>query len=443
MEQLPQVVARFIARHQLLQQGERVLLGLSGGADSVCLLRLLTQLGYAVEAAHANFQLRGEESDRDEQFCKQLCAQFAIPLHVNHFATAAYARAHQQSIEMAARDLRYDWFRRLAQEQGIRRIAVAHHRDDNIETLLLNLTRGAGLRGLCGMQPRAGDLIRPLLATPRAQILQHLGAIGQPYVTDSTNRSDCFARNRIRLHVLPQLQAINPAACDNIARTIGHLNEALRVYDYANEQFAAAALDAPDALDKASILRAPSPLSLLHTLLSPLGFRSQQLIQVLQHIHHVGAQFHSATHTLLIDRSQLLISDRAAPQIPSTSIPLPSEGETLRVPLPQGALILSSLEPPFHINPDPLHAFLDLEALRPPLLVRPPQTGDTFHPLGMNGSKLVSDFLTDQHLSRMQKQQQLLLLTGERIAWVIGLRIAHPFRITPSTQRALHLIYQP
>ena len=435
-------VAQYIAHYGLLRPGERVLVALSGGADSVCLLCLLRELGYVVEAAHCNFHLRGQESDRDECFCKDLCERLSVPLHIRPFDTRQYARQHGLSIEMAARELRYGWFHSLAHEQGIRRIAVAHHRDDNVETLLNNLIRGTGLRGLCAMQPLSADIIRPLLDTPRAAILHYLQDIGQTYVTDSTNLSDQYTRNRIRLSILPQMQALNPAATDNIARTISHLREALRVYDYTNEQFAAAALDSPDALDKATILRAPSPQALLHTLLAPLGFRSAQMADILAHIDHTGATFLSFTHALLVDRTQLIISNRNGDTDYPVNIPMPQQGETVATDIPQGTLRLTII-PQRTADSDPNHAFLDADTLREPLTARTPKAGDRFQPLGMAGTQLISDFLTNRHLPRTKKEKQPLLLAGDNIVWVVGQRIAHPFRLTPHTQRVLFITYEP
>ena len=213
MKALEKQIAQVISRHRLLPQGKErpVLVALSGGADSVALLRLLLRLGYTCHAAHCNFHLRGDESERDELFVRQLCQRLGVTLHVQDFATADYAAAHKVSIEMAARQLRYDWFKRLRAETGCQAVAVAHHRDDNVETLLLNLLRGSGLHGLTGMDYRRDGIVRPLLDVSRQQLTGYLGKLGQDYVTDSTNLQPDVRRNRLRLQVLPLLRQLNQA----------------------------------------------------------------------------------------------------------------------------------------------------------------------------------------------------------------------------------------
>ena len=199
-------IQKYIEEKQLFTLHDKVLVALSGGADSVALLRVLLVLGYHCEAAHCNFHLRGEESDRDERFVNELCKGLGVTLHVTHFDTVAYASRHHVSIEMAAREMRYDWFEQLRKERGMAVIAVAHHRDDSVETFLLNLVRGTGIQGLKGIAPKNGAIVRPLLDVGRTDILAFLASIGQDYVMDSTNQRDEFTRNKLRLNVLPLLR---------------------------------------------------------------------------------------------------------------------------------------------------------------------------------------------------------------------------------------------
>ena len=199
-------VADFIGKHGLLSREGLHLVALSGGADSVALLLILKDLGYRIEAAHCNFHLRGEESNRDEAFVKKLCQEQNIPLHLIHFDTKEYADLHQVSIEMAARDLRYGYFRQLRKDIGAEKVCVAHHRDDAVETLLMNLMRGSGVHGLTGIRACNGEIVRPLLDVSRQEIETYLHSIGQDYVMDSTNLVDDVVRNKIRLNVLPLLE---------------------------------------------------------------------------------------------------------------------------------------------------------------------------------------------------------------------------------------------
>ena len=224
-------VRNFIGNNRLLTKEGLLLVALSGGADSVTLLRVLLALGYRVEAVHCNFRLRGDESDRDEQFVKNLCQMHSVPLHLIHFDTAEYASLHQVSIEMAARELRYCYFDQLRQDIDAETVCVAHHRDDAVETFLMNLLRGAGIHGLTGIRPRNGHIVRPLLCVSRQEILQYLDSIGQDYATDSTNLQPDVLRNKLRLQLIPLLEQLSPGASDNIARSATYLSEAEKVYN--------------------------------------------------------------------------------------------------------------------------------------------------------------------------------------------------------------------
>ena len=230
-------VRRFASVHELFVYGGKYIVALSGGADSVSLLFVLKhlehELGIDVEAAHCNFHLRGAESVRDEEFCKQLCGRLDVPLHLIHFDTQAYADLHRVSIEMAARDLRYGYFENLRRDIEAQDICVAHHRDDSVETVLLNLVRGTGLRGLRGIQPRNGNIIRPLLSLSREDIVQYLDALGESYVTDSTNLHNDVKRNKIRLDVMPLLRELNPSVSQSIFETSLRVTEALKIFDEA------------------------------------------------------------------------------------------------------------------------------------------------------------------------------------------------------------------
>ena len=226
-------VESFISRHKLLTPGAKVLVALSGGADSVALLVALLKLGYHCEAVHCNFHLRGAESDRDEAFVKQLCEKKGVKLTTAHFDTAAHAKAHGISIEMAARELRYKLFEELRSSCGAEAIAVAHHRDDSAETVLLNLIRGTGIKGLRGIQPRNGNIVRPLLCVGRADIIDYLEWRGEKFVTDSTNLTTDYTRNKIRLEVIPKLAEINPSILDSLAATAQRIAEAELIYSHS------------------------------------------------------------------------------------------------------------------------------------------------------------------------------------------------------------------
>ena len=417
-------VRNYIRQHHLLEEGARVLVGLSGGPDSVCLARILDSLGYGVVAVHCNFHLRGDESLRDEQFVVTLCQQMGWELHRVDFDTQTYAQHRKISIEMAARELRYEHFRSLLHDTQAHVIAVGHHQDDNIETLLLNAVRGTGIRGLCGMQPRNNDVVRPLLCLTRQEILAHLADIQQDFVTDHTNLEDAYARNKVRLDVLPLLEHINPGAMKNLASTQENLAEVMKVYQQAMQQSLAECVEqranGEIYIHIAKLQSHPSPISILHETLSPLGFNKAQMEDMLHTLHESGKVFTAEGRRALVDRQHIIVE--------AAHYPMPA--------IHQEVVDVQGL----HMQKDPSHAYLDADKLHGELTLRTPRTGDTFAPFGMGGKrKLLSDFLTDQKLTLFEKEHQSLLIDGNEIAWVVGRRSSELYRVDEHTKRVLQL----
>lgn len=426
-------VSDFILRHHLLAPDVLHLVALSGGADSVCLLLLLLRLGYRVEAMHCNFHLRGEESDRDEAFVESLCQDKGVPLHLAHFDTRAYADLHHVSIEMAARELRYSWFEQLRRDLGAATICVAHHSDDNVETILMNLLRGTGLRGLQGIQPRRGHIVRPLLCVSREEIEQWLHEQGQPFVTDSTNTVADVVRNKLRLDIIPRLKGVFPQANSNILSTAHLVSEALRVYDHAiSERLRLIAGDG-SSISIDELLHEPSPESLLFEWLSPKGFSSHTILQISQMLPTIssGREWSSATHTLVCHSGRLLLSaieeQRAPLLIPEPGTYVYDDKTKLRLTIHEGQHIERN-------NPNVCCA--DASTIVFPLELRHIRQGDRFRPLGMKGTRLVSDFLTDLHLSIIDKRRQLVLCDAHgNIIWLIGRRMDDHFKVTGKTTK--------
>ena len=424
MKEALEKVRNFIVTHQLLREGARVVVGLSGGPDSVCLARMLDSLGYEVVAVHCNFHLRGEESMRDEQFVTNLCQQRGWKLYRTDFDTEAYARQQGISIEMAAREYRYDWFHQLQKEVGAEAIAVGHHQDDNVETLLLNLTRGTGIRGLCGMQPKNGEVVRPLLCLAREEILSYLQDIGQEYVTDHTNLEDEYARNKVRLDVLPLLECINQGATKNITSTMENLNEVMKVYQEAMKDAVNQCVEHQENgeifISIETLKSLPSPISVLHEVLSPFGFNKVQMKQMLAALGESGKVFTAEGRRVLIDRQSIIVEAAQYPMPHINKEEIPIEDLT--------------------IKKDPRYAYLDADKLHGELTLRTPQEGDTFAPFGMDGKrKLLSDFLTDLKLNLFEKERQPLLMDGEEIAWVVGRRSSELYRVDSQTKRVIRL----
>ena len=423
---LKQDVQKFIEEKKLFNLQDKILVALSGGADSVALLRVLQSLGYTCECAHCNFHLRGLESDRDEDFVRQLCEKQGIPLHVTHFDTSAYAKENHISIEMAARELRYEWFEHIRKEIGASVIAVAHHRDDSVETFLLNLMRGAGINGLKGIPIKNGRIVRPLLSVSREDILDYLQAIHQDFVTDSTNLEDEYMRNKIRLNILPAMKEVNPSIMETIQETSFRFSEISNIYQQDRTEAIAhkVASTSPDLfrISLADVLEDLAPLSLLHEILFPKGFNASQIQDIYRSLSssQSGKRFFSTEWEVLRDREYICIKKKT----PTQSIPDIMMEEVERTPS-------------FVIPRDKHIACLDADKINHPLTIRKWERGDKFVPLGMNGKKNVSDYLTNKKYSLFEKENQYVVCCGEDIVWLINERTDHRYRITDSTQRIM------
>lgn len=446
---LEEAVRRFILSHNLMPGGGSYVVALSGGPDSVALLRVLASLGFKVHAAHCNFHLRGAESDRDEAFCKQLCRDMGVPFHVVHFDTVAFSRLHKVSIEMAARELRYHWFTSLCHDLGAEAVCVAHHQDDQVETVLLNMLRGTGLKGLLGMRPKTtltqwgGEcvVVRPLLCVGEVQIMEYLSGLGQDFVVDSTNLDDDVQRNKLRLDIIPLLEKVTPAAKQNIIRMTDNLagvqavvsDSLCRAMDDARLQ-AEKSPFVPSAeifsYDWARINASPSPVTLLWTMLSPLGFNRTQVEEIVRGGHY-GREWRSGSHIVVTGRGQMVVAplelwEKALPEL---RMPEPGlyryGGVRLRVRL-------QAVGEAFKVSKKPWCASLDAGKVTFPLTLRQARVGDRFTPYGMNGSKLVGDFLKDRKRSVPSRHFQAVVTdsTG-RIVWLPGECVGNQYKVKP------------
>ena len=422
MNPLNHLLSHIQSKH-LFTGNKLVLAALSGGADSVALLSLLHDMRLPLHALHCNFHLRGPESDRDEAFVRQLCQQLGVPVTVAQFDTAAYARLNGISIEMAARQQRYQFFREQAEAMEAEAVAVAHHLDDQAETLMLNLLRGTGLRGLAAMSPRMGIIVRPLLDVRRAELISYLGSRGLTYVTDSTNLERDALRNRIRLDIMPMLRQINPRADEAIAQTARIVRESLPIYKEAvNGRFAAAGVTPYRMPLEFLRQQGPEAPALLHEWIEPWGFNTTQQDEILRSLDATpGRMWHSPGACLLLDRQALVVK----PAAPAREAPQPDTCQQLEI----RRTIVGAIG-----ETGPMIAYFDADRLTQPLTLRTPRRGDFFYPLGLGGRKLLSDFMTDQHLSRFQKQAQPLLCHGNDIIWLVGLRSDHRYRVTKETK---------
>lgn len=482
---------RFASVHELFVYGGKYIVALSGGADSVSLLFVLKhlehELGIGVEAAHCNFHLRGAESVRDEEFCKQLCERLSVPLHLIHFDTQAYADLHRVSIEMAARDLRYGYFENLRRDIEAQDICVAHHRDDSVETVLLNLVRGTGLRGLRGIQPRNGNIIRPLLSLSREDIVQYLDALGESYVTDSTNLHNDVKRNKIRLDVMPLLRELNPSVSQSIFESSLRVGEALKVFDEAmkrsiadvitptsgctcsgctcpkctnqpvrkctnqpllvqqsllHQQRCTLQANHPLTISIDRLKQQPSPEYTLHEILSPRGFTSAQIDQIYGSLDScsAGKIIASDSHELAFDRGSLLVQPRTNVADAARSMRIPETGTYVFSDSLKIKVAAEDCGDDYVPSRAADCVCLDASDIKFPLTLRHIEQGDRFVPFGMNGMKLVSDYLTDRKKTVFEKRAQLVVTDAQqRIVWLVGERTDNRFRISKETSKALRL----
>ncbi len=411
------LVIKYIEENGLLTKDKPVLVALSGGRDSVVLLDILNKIGYECIALHCNFHLRGAESDRDEQFVRSLCEQKGINLTIRHFDTVGYSKEKNISVEMAARELRYAWFEKMLLLLKGQAIAVAHHKDDRAETLLLNIIRGTGLRGLCAMRCKNGNVIRPLLCVSRQQIDRYVNDNNLQYTDDSTNNETVFKRNKIRHDILPTMAEINPAIIDtlnNEAEIFRRTNALMEYYVTIEQQRICKTENDYIEIDTELLQQHPLAQDLLYEIIRDYGFNYEQCSLIYENIdEQSGKRFLSAEYKLLKDRNTLIIyprkQDKKIPQI-----------EVLRRERNKQEPF-----PPTNAN----HAFFDTSILDHPLTLRHWQYGDTFHPLGMTESRKLSDFFNDRKISVKRKHELWLLTSGEDIAWIIGERIDNRFKV--------------
>lgn len=427
-------VAAFIRRHKLLENG-RALATLSGGADSVALLRVLLALGYDCEAAHCNFQLRGSESERDEAFARRLCERLSVKCHVSRFDTLAFAESRKMSVEMACRKLRYDWFASIA---GQRSVAVAHHLDDSVETFFLNLFRGSGIAGLTGISPKNGIVERPLLGVSRKDILEYLSAIGQDYVDDSTNAGCDYARNRIRNAIMPVIKEHFPSAATGIATTLSNLSADNDIFQAAIGEYRNWITHISGdtmAIDTDKLMLAANPTAVLHELIAPCGFNAAQTVAMLQSAEsgHSGRIFISATHTATVDRKTIIV-EKAESSGEGEIFTFRLTGDLSRLPVGMEIEVTDN-RPGFRFSGDKDTAFFSGDILGEELTLRHWRKGDRFRPFGMAGTQKLSDYFNNAKIPLLEKRKTWLLCRGDDILWIVGHRTGSRFKVTAETRR--------
>jgi len=423
-------VQHFIDEKLLFTREDKLILGISGGADSACLMHILLALNYSFELAHCNFNLRAEESDADEVFVKELAKKYQLEIHIKQFDTLEYASKNKISTQMAARDLRYAWFDDLLNKTNSKYIAIAHHENDDVETFFINLVRGSGLKGLLGIKEKNNAVVRPLLSVSRLDIEQYLNEKGLLFREDSSNASLKYLRNKIRHELMPLLTEMNPSIQDTIKGEIKILEGVSQIYITKIEEVRKELMQEENGIVKFKIsdLLALNPLqNYLYELLNPYGFVTIDAIaKTLQ--GQSGKQFFSATHQLVVDREYILISPV---KIENEVFAIAEKTVDLLIPLSLKFKITADK----NIVLDSAIAKLDFEKLKFPLTLRKWQEGDKFIPLGMKKFKKLSDFFIDNKFSILDKQEQWLLCSGDDIVWVVGCRIDERYKLETDTKK--------
>lgn len=428
----------FVKKETLFTKRDTVLLAVSGGCDSVVMCELFYKAGFSFAIAHCNFQLRGKESDTDELFVKKLAKKYKAPFFSVRFETKKYAKKTASSTQMAARELRYRWFEEIRSKNNFSTIATAHHQDDVAETFLINLLRGSGIGGFHGIAAKKGNVIRPLLFTDRKQIEAFAKKHKLAFREDSSNKSDDYLRNKIRHNIIPLLKEINPSASKTVYDTTLKIAAAEEIYRQQIESVSKKALQkrGEEVHLSIAVLKKLSPFeTYLYELLAPFGFTFNVTNSICDSLQsHPGQVFLSPTHRLLKDRESLIIQ------------PIKEAAENIEYKIPSGTKKLNSpiaisikrmgITNSFKIPTDKNVACLDADKLKFPLILRKWQKGDSFYPLGMKQKKKLSDFLIDSKLSLFEKENVYVLLSENKICWVVGHRIDQRYKIDEKAKEA-------
>lgn len=425
-----------IDHHQLCKTTDKILLAVSGGLDSMVMFHLFLAGGYSVAAAHCNFQLRGKESDEDEAFVKRQCEQHNVPFYSTRFSTATYAHEHGISIQMAARTLRYEWFSELLKSEKLDKLATAHHLNDSLETVLLNLTHGTDLHGMTGIPVKHGSIIRPLLFATRHEVETFAASHQIIWREDISNAADHYQRNFMRQHIIPQLKKLNPSLEKTILTTQSKLMGELILMKAGLESFMSKYVVYEDGrvlILKTGLQNHSHPASVLWEMIKWYGFNFDQCNEVIESMSgQSGKKFCSPTHQLIVDREYLMV---VVPKDVNEQVEIKAGQSVVSL----GSMKLKIQQAKPVVSKAPSVASLDAAKVEFPLLWRRWQSGDSFYPLGMTGRKKVSDFLIDEKISIADKALVTVVVSKDEIIWVVGYRIDDRYKITSSTKSALEL----
>lgn len=421
-----------------IQETPSFLLAVSGGLDSVVMAELFNRSGHTYSIAHCNFGLREKESDEDENFVKELAAKAQAPFYTTRFETEKFCEENKLSIQMGARQLRYDWLEKIRVENKLDYIVTAHHADDAIETFFINLLRGTGISGLHGIQSKNNSIIRPMLHFYRKEIEEFARINNLTWREDSSNRTDKYERNKIRHHLLPVLEEINSKARQSVTATIENLKKTEAVLNNSINKATHKFIKTEKSrivISSDFFKELTPPVEYLYEIIRHIGFNYGQCLQIIENINgQPGKLFLSATHRLVIDREQLIIEPLGGE---NSHVVFEIEKETRQLSAGDETYTFEMIErtPSFKIPANSLVAALDFEKLTFPLKIRKWEEGDRFFPLGMKSAKKISDFLVDNKVSLPDKEQVYVLVSDTQISWLIGHRTDERFKITKGTKK--------
>jgi len=429
----------YLSDKLLLSPKDKILLTVSGGVDSVVMAHLFAQTKYNFAIAHCNFKLRDEDSDIDEEFVKNLANNLKVELFTKSFNTKAYAKRKNISIQMAARELRYDWFNELVIEKKFDYIATAHHLDDNIETVLINFIRGSGISGLRGILPKNNNIIRPLLFASRKQIENYATARNIIFRYDKSNDSDKYIRNKIRHNILPVLYEINPSFGNTFNNTVDRLKDIEEIYKTGIENQINKVIKHDDdiVIDIKKLLKLSPAKTFLYEFLTPYGFNYTSAEDIISIINdQSGKTFLSSTHKLIKDRNNLIVQkNNVANDIVGK---IEKDDEYILFPVKLKIAVEEKVPGYNLITPKTIGLF-DFNKIKFPLTIRKWKQGDSFYPFGMVNKKKVSDFFINEKFSILDKEKTYLLCSEDKILWIIGHRTDNRFKVNASTKKVLKI----
>lgn len=426
---------KHIAAHFPALADQKILVACSGGLDSIVLLHLLQKIGLTLGVAHCNFKLRGAHSDADLSFVETIAGNLGVPVFTTVFDTKTYAKTQGVSTQVAARELRYQWFYSTATANGYDRIATGHHADDDLETFFINLSRVTGLRGLTGIASNTEQLIRPLLPFSRAQIMQFAKKEGLFWREDSSNSTRDYLRNKLRLDVIPALKGVNKTVLQNFQQTQQHLKESqalLEDYITLVTKLVVSQTDAGYEIDIKQLQALPNTNTLLFELLYPYGFTDFKAIASILE-SEVGKKVLSKQYVLQKDRNHLVLTTKEQVVDPHVYC-IDAKQQSCTTPIKLNFTEVAQVG-----EHEPHSLYVDAGKLTYPLKVRAWRLDDVFHPFGMKGKKKLTKFFKDEKLSLLSKNSVWVLESGDEIVWVIGLRPDDRYKVTSATNKVLKI----